>query len=76
MFVADKGPPGWMDRVEKMKESQMDSMIKIAPSTIQASGLQLDGPQSNNGTHMGKNSFAKLRSKGVNSIGRGKALHA
>lgn len=73
LFVADIGLPGWMDRVEMMKKTQMDPMIKIAAKNIQASRLQLDGLQSNKGTHMEKSFFSKIRSKVANKVGIGKA---
>ena len=62
-----------MDRVEMMKKTQMDPMIKIAAKNIQASRLQLDGLQSNKGTHMEKSFFSKIRSKVANKVGIGKA---
>jgi hypothetical protein len=71
MFVADIGLPGWMDRVEKLKKTQMDPLLKIAAKNIQASRLQLDGLQSNKGTHMEKSFFAKIRSKVANKVGIG-----
>jgi hypothetical protein len=73
MFVADIGLPGWMDRIEQLKKTQMDPMIKIAAKNIQASRLQLEGLQSNKGTHMEKSFFAKVRSKLANKVGIGKA---
>jgi hypothetical protein len=72
MFVADIGLPGWMDKVEKLKKTQMDPLLKIAAKNIQASRLQLEGLQSNKGTHMEKSFFSKVRSKVVDKVGIGK----
>ena len=42
-FVAEIGLPGWMDRVEAMKKTKMDPMLKIAKKAISDSHLQLEG---------------------------------
>lgn len=65
-FVADIGLPGWMDRVEEMKKTKMDPLLKIAAKDIQNSRLQLEGLTANKGTHMEKGFFAKKKSKFVN----------
>jgi len=67
-MVSDIGMPGWMDKVEHMKKTQMDPLIKVAKKGIQASKLQLEGLQSNKGTHMEPSFFAKLKSKAVRRL--------
>ena len=46
-FVAEMGLPGWMDKVEKMKKTQLDLLIKNANKAIVSSHLTLDGLKSN-----------------------------
>ena len=43
LLVDDIGGPGWMDRVETMKRTQLDPLLKIATSNITSSRLQLEG---------------------------------
>jgi hypothetical protein len=69
LFVADIGLPGWMDRVELMKKTQMDPLLKIATAAINASRLQLEGLGPNKGTHQQKGYFAKLKSKAMHGLG-------
>ncbi len=67
-FVADIGLPGWMDRVELLKKTKMDPLLKIATKDINKSPLQLEGLRGDKGTHMKKGFFANLKSKAVNRI--------
>ena len=69
MFIADIGLPGWMDKVELMKKTQMDPMLKIANKNIMGSRLQLEGLSSNKGTHAKKGFFAGIKSKAMKQIG-------
>ncbi len=68
-FVADIGLPGWMDKVEKMKKTQMDPLLKFATKNIESSRLQLEGLSSNKGTHSKKGFFAGIKSKAMNKVG-------
>jgi hypothetical protein len=68
-FVADIGLPGWMDRVEKLKKTQMDPMLRIATRNINASRLQLEGLASNKGTHAAPGFFAGVKSKAMKKLG-------
>jgi len=60
-FVADMGLPGWMDKVEKMKKTQLDPLIKNANKAIVSSHLTLDGLKSNKGTFKEKTMFAQMK---------------
>jgi len=64
-FIADMGMPGWMDKVEQMKKTQMDPLLKVATQYINASKLQLEGLQSDKGTHQKKDFFARKRADAV-----------
>lgn len=68
-FVADIGLPGWMDRVEKLKKTQMDPMLRIATRNIAASRLQLEGLASNKGTHATPGFFAGVKAKAMKKLG-------
>ena len=61
LFIADIGLPGWMDRVEQLKKQKMDPLLKIASKAIDTSHLQLEGLQSNKGTHVKKGFFARIK---------------
>jgi hypothetical protein len=60
-FVADMGLPGWMDKVEKMKKTQLDPLIKNANKAIVSSHLTLDGLKANKGTFKEKTMFAQMK---------------
>jgi hypothetical protein len=60
-FVADMGLPGWMDKVEKMKKTQLDPLIKNANKAITSSRLTLDGLKANKGTFAEKSMFANMK---------------
>jgi hypothetical protein len=60
-FVADMGLPGWMDKVEKMKKTQLDPLIKNANKAIVSSHLTLDGLKANKGTFKEKTMLANLK---------------
>jgi hypothetical protein len=60
-FVADMGMPGWMDKVEKMKKTQLDPLIKNANKAIVSGHLSLDGLKSNKGTFKEKTMFAQMK---------------
>jgi len=68
MFVADFGLPGWMDKVENMKKTQMDPLLKIASKYIQSSPLQLDNLASDKGTYTKKGFFAQKKSDAVKFV--------
>ena len=68
LFVADIGLPGWMDKVEKLKSEKMDPLLKIAAKAIDKSNLQLDGLQSNKGTHQKKGFFARIKAQVAKKI--------
>ena len=68
-FIADIGLPGWMDRVEAMKKTQMDPMLRIATRNINASRLQLEGLASNKGTHATPGFFAGVKAKAMKKLG-------
>ena len=67
-FVAEIGLPGWQDRIEAMKKTKMDPMLKIAKKAISDSRLQLEGLRADKGTHNEKGFFAKLKAKAMNKI--------
>lgn len=67
-FVADIGLPGWMDKVEKVKKTQMDPLLKIARKNINGSRIQLEGLSQNKATHQSKGFFASIKSK-VSKLG-------
>jgi hypothetical protein len=60
-FVADMGLPGWMDKVEKMKKTQVDPLIKNANKAIVSSHLTLQGLKANKGTFAEKSMFANIK---------------
>ena len=60
-FVSDIGLPGWMDKVEKMKKTQLDPLIKNANKAITTSHLTLEGLKSNKGTFAEKGMLDKLK---------------
>jgi len=68
-FVADIGLPGWMDRIEKMKKTQMDPLLRIATRDINASRLQLEGLSSNKGTFAEPGFFAGIKAKAMKKLG-------
>ena len=49
-FVADIGLPGWMTKVEAMKKTQLDPLIKNANEAIITSHLSLDGLKATKGS--------------------------
>lgn len=49
LLVSDMGKVGWQDKVEKMKKTQLDPLIKNASKAIISSHLTLDGLKSNKG---------------------------
>ena len=62
-FVNDIGQPGWMDKVEALKKTQMDPLIKIAKKSIGASKIQLNGLSQNKGTFPDPGFYATFRRK-------------
>jgi hypothetical protein len=68
IFVADIGLPNWQTRVEQMKKTKMDPMLKIATKAIKDSRLQLEGLRSDKGTHAEQGFFAKLKAKAMARI--------
>jgi hypothetical protein len=60
-FVSDIGLPGWMDKVEKMKKTQLDPLIKNATKAITTSHLTLEGLKSNKGTFAEKGILDKVK---------------
>lgn len=69
LLVDDIGGPGWMDRVETMKRTQLDPLLKIATSNITSSRLQLDGLASNKGTFAQPSFFASVKSRALAKLG-------
>jgi hypothetical protein len=68
-FVADIGLPGWMDKVELIKKTQMDPLLKIATKNIESSRIQLTGLAPNKGTHSKKGFFANVKYKALKRVG-------
>jgi hypothetical protein len=62
-FVNDIGQPGWMTKVEELKKTKMDPLIKIAKKSIGASKIQLTGLSQNKGTFPDPGFYASFRSK-------------
>ena len=62
-FIADIGLPGWMDKIEKMKKTQMDPLLKIARKGIASSKIQLEGLSQNKATHKSQGFFASIKRK-------------
>jgi hypothetical protein len=60
-FVADIGLPGWMTKIEKMKKSQLDPLIKNATKAIVSSHLTLEGLKTTKGTVAPKGTLALLK---------------
>jgi hypothetical protein len=60
-MVADMGMPGWMDKVEQMKKTQLDPLIKNANQAITTSHLTLEGLKQNKGTFAEKSMFEKFK---------------
>jgi len=60
-FVADIGLPGWMNKVEAMKKTQLDPLIKNATKAIVSSHLTLEGLKSTKGTVAPKGTLALLK---------------
>lgn len=69
LLVDDIGGPGWMDRVEAMKRTQLDPLLKIATRNIMSSRLQLDGLSSNKGTFAQPTFFASVKSRALAKLG-------
>jgi len=69
LLVEDIGSPGWMNRVEVMKRTQLDPLLKIATKNITASRLQLDGLSANKGTFAQPSFFASVKSKALSKLG-------
>ena len=69
LLVDDIGGPGWMDRVELMKRTQLDPLLKIATSNIMSSRLQLDGLSTNKGTFAQPSFFASVKSRALSKLG-------
>jgi hypothetical protein len=66
-FVADIGLPGWMDKVEKIKKTQLGPMQAVASKAIQSSRLELVGLQSNKGMLEKKGGLALAKAKIANA---------
>ncbi|RZL00003.1 MAG: hypothetical protein EOP36_17320 [Rubrivivax sp.] len=62
-FVNDMGQPGWMDKVETLKKTQMDPLLKIAKKSIGGSKIQLTGLSQNKGTFPDPGFYATIRRK-------------
>jgi hypothetical protein len=69
LLVDDIGAPGWMARVEAMKKTQLDPLLKIATSNIMSSRLQLDGLATNKGTFAQPTFFASVKSRALAKLG-------
>lgn len=66
-FVADIGLPGWMDKVEKIKKTQLGPLQAVAAKAIQSSRLELAGLSSNKGMIEKKGGFALAKAKIANA---------
>ncbi|MGH6647525.1 hypothetical protein [Aquabacterium sp.] len=62
-FVNDIGQPGWMDKVETLKKTQMDPLLKIARKSIGGAKIQLTGLSQNKGTFPDPGFYASIRRK-------------
>jgi hypothetical protein len=69
LLVEDIGSPGWMSRVEVMKRTQLDPLLKIATKNITSSRLQLEGLASNKGTFAQPTFFSSIKSKALAKLG-------
>jgi len=69
LLVDDIGGPGWMDRVELMKRTQLDPLLKIATRNITSSRLQLEGLSTNKGTFTQPSFFAGVKSRALAKLG-------
>ena len=69
LLVEDIGSPGWMNRVEAMKRTQLDPLLKIATKNITASRLQLEGLSANKGTFAQPTFFAGVKSRALAKLG-------
>ncbi len=69
LLVEDIGSPGWMNRVEVMKRTQLDPLLKIATKNITSSRLQLDGLTANKGTFAQPSFFASIKSRALSKLG-------
>ncbi len=69
LLVEDIGSPGWMNRVEVMKRTQLDPLLKIATKNIMSSRLQLDGLSANKGTFAQPSFFASIKSRALSKLG-------
>lgn len=68
LFIADVGLPGWQDKVEKLKKEKMEPLEKVAKKAIKSSRLQLEGLQSDKGTHNKKDFFGKIKSRVAHTV--------
>lgn len=62
-LVNDMGQPGWMARVEEVKKTKMDPLLKIAKKNIGSSKIQLTGLSQNKGTFPDPGFYANFRRK-------------
>jgi len=69
LLVEDIGSPGWMSRVEAMKRTQLDPLLKIATKNITSSRLQLDGLSTNKGTFAQPSFFASMKGRALAKLG-------
>ncbi len=76
-FVAEIGLPGWMDKVEKIKKTQLGPLQAVAAKSIQSSRLELVGLASNKGMIEKKGGVALAKAKVANALTNfGKAVKA
>ncbi|HWA15758.1 MAG TPA: hypothetical protein VG817_04955, partial [Gemmatimonadales bacterium] len=66
-FVADIGLPGWMDKVEKIKKTQLGPLQAVARKAITSSRIELVGLQSNKGMIEKKGGLALAKAKLANA---------
>lgn len=62
-FINDMGQSGWMAKVEELKKTKMDPLVKIAKKNIGASKIQLTGLSQNKGTFPDPGFYANFRRK-------------
>ncbi len=76
-FIAEIGLPGWMDKVEQIKKTQLGPLQAVAAKAIQSSRLELIGLSSNKGMVEKKGGLALAKARVANAATNfGKAVKA
>jgi hypothetical protein len=66
-FIADIGLPGWMDKVEKIKKTQLGPLQAVASKAIKSSRIELIGLSSNKGMVEKQGGVALAKAKIANA---------